>query len=80
MDREIICLDLSASNSIDEMWAIEAERRIDTYDRGEINTISAKQVFEEIDRHLIFPGRIRVSRCRNPSPGAGFHLSRHFTG
>ena len=50
MDREIICLDLSASNSIDEMWAIEAERRIDTYDRGEINTISAKQVFEEIDR------------------------------
>jgi len=49
MDREIICPDSSASNSIDGMWAIEAERRIDAYDRGEIKTISAREVFENID-------------------------------
>lgn len=43
-------LDPSSSKSIDEMWAIEAERRIDAYDRGEVKTIPAKEVFEKIDR------------------------------
>ena len=49
-EQLLASLDSSASNSIDEMWAIEAERRIDAYDRGEINAISANEVFEKIDR------------------------------
>jgi putative addiction module component (TIGR02574 family) len=43
-------LDPSSSGSIDEMWAIEAERRIDAYDRGDIKAIPAKEVFEKIER------------------------------
>jgi putative addiction module component (TIGR02574 family) len=40
----------SSSKSIDELWAIEAERRIDAYDRGEVKGIPAKEVFKKIDR------------------------------
>ena len=42
-------LDLSSSKSIDEMWAREAEDRIDAYEQGEMKAISAKEVFERID-------------------------------
>lgn len=49
-EQLLASLDSSASNGIDEMWAIEAEKRIDAYDRGEINAISAKEVFEKINR------------------------------
>lgn len=36
--------------TIDDLWAQEAENRIDAYERGEITTISAKEVFEKIEK------------------------------
>ncbi|MGD2085756.1 MAG: addiction module protein [Candidatus Aminicenantes bacterium] len=48
-DQLLASLDLASSNSIDEMWAREAENRIDAYERGEIKAIPAKEVFEKID-------------------------------
>jgi putative addiction module component (TIGR02574 family) len=35
---------------IDQLWATEVEDRISAYDRGEIATTSASQVFEEIEK------------------------------
>ncbi|MCP5048483.1 MAG: addiction module protein [bacterium] len=50
VEELLASLDLSSSKAIDEIWAKEAENRIDAYERGEINAISAKEVFEKIDR------------------------------
>lgn len=36
--------------TIDELWAQEAESRIDAYERGEIIAIPAKLVFEKIEK------------------------------
>jgi putative addiction module component (TIGR02574 family) len=36
--------------TIDELWAQEAESRIDAYERGEITAIPAKKVFEKIEK------------------------------
>lgn len=36
--------------TIDELWAQEAENRIDAYERGEITAIPAKEVFEKIEK------------------------------
>ena len=35
---------------IDALWAKEAENRIDAFERGEITTIPAKEVFEKIEK------------------------------
>ena len=35
---------------IDGLWAKESEDRIDAYDRGEIASVSAEEVFKNIDR------------------------------
>jgi len=48
-DQLLASLDLASSDSIDEMWAREAENRIDAYERGEMKAIPAKEVFEKID-------------------------------
>ncbi|MEW5815657.1 MAG: addiction module protein [Spirochaetota bacterium] len=37
--------------TIDALWAQEVEDRIDAFERGEITTIPAKEVFEKIERH-----------------------------
>lgn len=37
--------------SIDDLWAQEAESRIDAFERGEITAIPAKEVFEKIEKH-----------------------------
>ncbi len=34
--------------SIDELWAEEAENRIDAYERGDLTSTSAKEVFDKI--------------------------------
>ncbi|MGZ5437309.1 MAG: addiction module protein, partial [Pyrinomonadaceae bacterium] len=36
---------------IDKLWAQEAEDRIDAYDRGELGSVSAEEVFARIERH-----------------------------
>ena len=37
-----------ARKSIDELWAKEVEDRIDAYEKGEITTTPAKEVFDKI--------------------------------
>ena len=36
--------------SIDELWAKEAEDRIDAYERGQISATTAKDVFDKIGK------------------------------
>ncbi len=42
-------LDPPSRNKIDDLWAEEAEERIDAFEQGKIRTISAKRVFDKID-------------------------------
>jgi putative addiction module component (TIGR02574 family) len=35
---------------LDELWAQEAEDRIDAFDRGELGSVSAEEVFARIER------------------------------
>ena len=37
--------------AIDALWAQEAEDRIDAFERGEMSTIPAKEVFAEIEKN-----------------------------
>lgn len=47
-ERLFSSLDISQDN-LDRLWAKEADSRIDAYERGEIKTISAQQVFKNIN-------------------------------
>lgn len=47
-DRLLTSLDPSPDKKIDELWAKEAENRIDAFDRGEIKPISAKDVLDKV--------------------------------
>lgn len=49
-DRLLTSLDASPDRRIDKLWAQESEDRLDAFDRGEIRTVSAKQVFEKTKR------------------------------
>jgi len=53
IDRLQSSLDLPSHKKIDELWAQEAEDRLDAFERGEIKAISAKEVFDEIDKKKI---------------------------
>lgn len=48
-DRLLSSLDGSPHHRIDELWAQEAEDRIDAFERGEIKAVSSKQVFEPLN-------------------------------
>jgi putative addiction module component (TIGR02574 family) len=41
--------EFQSRKAIDMLWALEAEDRIDAYDRGEMAAIPAKDVFTEIE-------------------------------
>ncbi|MGO8946007.1 MAG: addiction module protein [Syntrophobacteraceae bacterium] len=43
-------LHLPSQEGIDALWGKEAEERLDAFDRGEIQAISARQVFEQMDK------------------------------
>ena len=43
-------LDSAAQQRIDSLWAAEAEDRLNAFDRGEIEAISARDVFNELSR------------------------------
>lgn len=43
-------LDPATQQRIDSLWAAEAEDRLDALDRGEIQTISARDVFDELKK------------------------------
>jgi putative addiction module component (TIGR02574 family) len=46
IDQLISTLDKS-DKEIDELWAIEAENRIDAYDQGKIKAISLEKLFQK---------------------------------
>ncbi|MEX2606977.1 MAG: addiction module protein [Kiritimatiellia bacterium] len=43
--------DVPAGGDIDDAWAFEAEERIEAYERGEIESITAFEVFEKIEKN-----------------------------
>jgi putative addiction module component (TIGR02574 family) len=47
-DRVLDSLDTEARRAVDEAWAAEAEDRIDAYERGEIASTSASDVFARL--------------------------------
>jgi len=48
VERLLASLDSPAREHIDVLWGEEAEDRIEAFERGEIPTIAAKDVFDEI--------------------------------
>ena len=42
--------DFPSRQEVDQLWANEVEDRIDAYDRGEMPSHSAEEVFDRIDR------------------------------
>jgi putative addiction module component (TIGR02574 family) len=47
-ERLLSSLDAPEQERVDRLWANEAEDRLNAYERGEIKSIPAKQVFEQI--------------------------------
>lgn len=50
VERILASFEFPARKDIDAAWALEVEDRIDAYERGEIRSSPASQVFREIDR------------------------------
>lgn len=50
VEQILASFEFPARQDIDAAWAQEAENRIDAYDRGEIESSPAKEVFKDIDR------------------------------
>lgn len=44
--------EFQGKNTINALWAQEAEDRIDAFDRGEITAIPVKDIFEEIEKAI----------------------------
>jgi len=42
--------EFQSRNTIDALWAQEAEDRIDAFERGEMTAIPAKDIFSEIEK------------------------------
>ena len=49
IENLITSFDFPSRKSIDELWGKEAESRIDAFERGEIEAVSASDVFEKIE-------------------------------
>lgn len=50
VEQILASFEFPARQDIDAAWAQEAEDRIDNYERGEINSSPAKEVFNDIDQ------------------------------
>lgn len=48
VEKILSSFELPNRKSIDELWAAEAEDRIDAYENGEISSIPVKDVFNKI--------------------------------
>ena len=53
VERLSACLDAPANGHIDVLWGQEAEERLEAFKRGEIPTIAAKDVFDEIRKRQL---------------------------
>ena len=45
VDELLESLNEPASSELDAAWAVEIERRLSAYDRGEVRAVSAEEVF-----------------------------------
>ena len=50
VEKLLESFEFPSRNDIDVAWAKEVEDRIETYDRGEIKSVPAREVFNEINR------------------------------
>ena len=48
VEHLLASFDASARQHIDTLWAQEAEERLDAFERGELSTIPAQDVFDTI--------------------------------
>ncbi len=49
-DRLLTSLDSSPEHRIEELWAQEAEDRLDAFGRGEIKAVSSREAFDTTNR------------------------------
>ncbi len=45
VDRLLASLESSRNPTLDELWAQEAEDRLDAFERGEVKAVSSREVF-----------------------------------
>jgi len=50
VERILASFSFSEQQSIDELWAVESEDRIDAFERGELKSRSAGEVLARIER------------------------------
>ena len=50
VERLLASFQVPPDPQIDELWAREAEDRLDAYDRGELGAVPAEEVFARIER------------------------------
>jgi putative addiction module component (TIGR02574 family) len=50
VEQILASFEFPARQDIDAAWAQESEERIDAYERGEISSSPANEVFKDIDR------------------------------
>lgn len=50
VEQLLSSFEFPSRRKIDALWAKEAESRIDAFERGEITSIPAKEVFEKIEK------------------------------
>jgi putative addiction module component (TIGR02574 family) len=48
VERLLSSLDPPSQQRIDQLWAKEAESRVDAFERGQIQSVPAQEVFEAI--------------------------------
>ena len=49
IDRLLATFDAPPEAAMDQLWTNEAHDRLDAYDRGELDAVSAEEVLDEID-------------------------------
>jgi putative addiction module component (TIGR02574 family) len=50
LERLLASFQLPPDPHLDELWAREAEDRLDAYDRGELGAVPAEEVFARIEQ------------------------------
>jgi putative addiction module component (TIGR02574 family) len=50
LERLLASFQVPPDPDLDELWAREAEDRLDAYDRGELGAVPAEEVFARIER------------------------------
>lgn len=50
VEQILTSFEFSNRKEIDEAWAREAEDRIEAFERGELKTVSAEEVFDRINK------------------------------